>query len=83
MTQVSRGEGSQAEELVPIPDRRDPVSCTKQGICVLHLDFFVFSLCFENLLLVTKRGGDLMGPPCCLIFFTMVLLRQVQALNEA
>ena len=59
--------GARLRSLVSIPDRRDPVSCVKQWICVLDLDF-VLDLCFENLLLVTKRRGDLMGPPCCLIF---------------
>ena len=50
VTQESRDERS----LVSIPDRRDPVSCVKQWICVLDLDF-VLDSCFENLLLVTKR----------------------------
>jgi len=68
VTQESRDEGSQAEEPRPHPRQK--------GSCELHyardlcfgFGIFVLDLCFENLLLATKRRGDLMGPPCCLIF---------------
>lgn len=49
--------GARLRSLVPIPDRRDPVSCIMQGICVLDLDFLCW-ICVLKISSWLPRGEE-------------------------